>query len=53
MDNSNLPSVHVAGIIAVAIAEKVKPTLSAKETAMFVAGFQECIKYLNQMLNNE
>ena len=35
------------GAIAVEIAEDVTPKLSTQEQAMFVAGFQECIKYLN------
>jgi hypothetical protein len=41
-----IPSVDKAGAIAVKIAEGVTPTLTAKEQAMFIAGFQECIKYL-------
>jgi len=42
----SLPSVDEAGISAVEISEKVQPNLSAKEQAMFVAGFQECVKWL-------
>ena len=42
-----LPSVQKAGIIAVEISGKVNPELTAQEQAFFIAGFQECIKWLN------
>lgn len=42
-----LPSVDEAGGIAVSIS----PNLSANEQALFIAGFQECIKWL--MMKNE
>jgi hypothetical protein len=42
-----LPSVDDAGVIAVNIASKVKPKLTSQEEAMFIAGFQECVKYLS------
>lgn len=41
-----LPSVDGAGVIALEICSKVEPKLSAQEEAMFIAGFQECVKYL-------
>ncbi len=41
-----LPSVDDAGVIAVNVASNVEPKLTAQEEAMFIAGFQECIKYL-------
>ena len=41
-----LPSVDDAGIIAVNVASTVEPKLTAQEEAFFIAGFQECIKYL-------
>ena len=44
--NVLLPSVENAGIIAVEISESVKPKLTTQEQAFFIAGFQECIKYL-------
>ena len=39
----NLPSMDEAGKIAVGISEQ----LNANEQAFFVAGFQECVKYLS------
>lgn len=41
-----LPSIEEVGGIAVTIAESVKPELTVQEQAFFVAGFQECIKWL-------
>ena len=41
-----LPSVDDAGVIAVNVASTVKPKLTAQAEAFFIAGFQECIKYL-------
>ena len=42
----DVPTDDDAGIIAVKIASTVEPKLTAQEEAMFVAGFQECVKYL-------
>ena len=42
-----LPSVDDAGVIAVNVASNVKTKLTAQEEAMFIAGFQECVKYLS------
>jgi hypothetical protein len=42
-----MPSVDDAGVIAVKILQKVKPEQTAQEQAIFIAGFQECIKYLS------
>lgn len=42
-----LPSVEDAGTIAISISERIKPELNSKEQVLFIAGFQECIKYLN------
>jgi hypothetical protein len=42
------PSVDDSGIIAVNIASKLTPKLTASEESMFVAGFQECVKYLSE-----
>jgi hypothetical protein len=42
----NAPSIEDAGIIAVKISEMVKPEMSSHEQAYFIAGFQECIKWL-------
>ena len=39
---NSLPTIEEAGIIAVSLSEH----LTAQEQAFFVAGFQECIKYL-------
>jgi hypothetical protein len=41
-----IPSVEDAGVIAVKISEMVKPELTAHDQAHFIAGFQECIKWL-------
>jgi len=35
-------------VVAVKIAESVNPKLTAQEQALFIAGFQECIKWQNQ-----
>ena len=43
-----LPTDDDAGIIAVKIASTVEPKLTAQEEAFFVAGFQECVKYLKK-----
>jgi len=47
----SLPTVENAGITAVEISEGVKPELTAQEQAFFVAGFQECVKYLELQSN--
>ena len=44
-----LPSVDDAGVIAVNVASNVRPKLTAQEEAMFIAGFQECVKYLSML----
>ena len=36
-------TIKEAGVIAVGMSEH----MNAKEQAMFIAGFQECVKYLN------
>jgi hypothetical protein len=48
--NVILPNDDDAGIIAVNIASTVNPKLTANESAFFIAGFQECIKYLHGQL---
>ena len=35
-----------AGVIAVNVASNVRPKLTTQEEAFFIAGFQECVKYL-------
>tara|TARA_R110000787_G_scaffold89231_1_gene188971 strand:- start:301 stop:510 length:210 start_codon:yes stop_codon:yes gene_type:complete len=47
----SLPSVDDAGIIAVEIAE-INNEMTAQEQSYFIAGFSECIKYL-EMQSNE
>ncbi len=47
----SLPSVDGAGIIAVDIAETFT-IMTAQEQSFFIAGFSECIKYL-EMQSNE
>jgi hypothetical protein len=48
-----LPSVDDAAIIAVNVASNVRPKLTAQEEAMFIAGFQECVKYLSEQMKNK
>ena len=45
-----LPTVEQAGAIAVHLSESAKPLWSAKEQAFFVAGFQECIKFIQSTI---
>jgi len=47
----SLPSVDDSGIIAVAISE-INNEMTAQELSYFIAGFTECIKYL-EMQSNE
>lgn len=42
-----LPSISDIGAIAVNVASNVDPKLTIQEETMFVAGFIECVKYLN------
>ena len=46
----SLPSIDDAGVIAVSISE-INNEMTAQEQAFFVAGFQECVKYLNLQSN--
>jgi hypothetical protein len=45
-NENNMPSIDKAGAIAVEISERVDPKLTAQEQAFFIAGFQECIKWI-------
>ena len=50
----SLPSLDDATKVAVRISEEaITPPLNAKEQAMFIAGFQECIKWLNVIFSND
>ena len=52
--SGSLPSLDDATKVAVRISEEaIKPPLDAKEQAMFIAGFQECIKWLNVVFSND
>lgn len=52
--SGSLPSLNDATKVAVRISEEaIKPPLDAKEQAMFIAGFQECIKWLNVVFSND
>lgn len=51
-DVVSLPSINDAGIIAVEISEIIND-MSAPEQAYFIAGFQECVKYLEMQSNNQ
>jgi hypothetical protein len=42
MKTNSLPNIDEAGTIACKMSEHLKPS----DQAMFIAGFQECIKYL-------
>ena len=44
----SLPSVDEAGVIAINVVSNVKPKLTAQEESFFIAGFQECVKYLSE-----
>lgn len=49
-----LPSLDDAAKVAVRILEEaIKPPLDTKEQAVFIAGFQECIKWLNVVFSND
>lgn len=41
-----LPSVEEAGVMAVNLSETVEPKLKEQEQAFFIAGFCECIKWI-------
>lgn len=52
--SGSLPSLDDATKVAVRILEEaITPPLDAKEQAFFVAGFQECIKWLNIVFSND
>ena len=52
--SGSLPSLDTATQVAVRISEEaITPPLDANEQAFFVAGFQECIKWLNVVFSNE
>ena len=52
--SGSLPSLDDATKVAVRISEEaIIPPLDTKEQAMFVAGFQECIKWLNVVFSND
>ncbi len=52
--SGSLPYLEDATKVAVRISEEaLKPSLSAKEQALFIAGFQECIKWLNVVFSND
>jgi len=46
----SLPSVENAGIIAVEISE-INNEMTVQEQAFFIAGFQDCVKYLEKQSN--
>jgi len=46
----SLPSIDDAGVIAVAISE-INNEMTAQEQAFYIAGFQECVKYLEMQIN--
>ena len=52
--SGSLPSLDDATKIAVRISEEaITPPLDAKEQALFIAGFQECMKWLNVVFGND
>lgn len=52
--SGSLPSLDDATKVAVRISEEaIKPPLDPKEQALFIAGFQECIKWLNVVFSND
>lgn len=46
---TQLPSLDEAGVIAIDIAANADLKFTAKEEALFIAAFQECIKYLSSL----
>jgi hypothetical protein len=46
IDAITSPTIDDSGVVAVDIASKIQPKLTEQEEAIFIAGFQECIKYL-------
>jgi len=52
--SGSLPSLDDATKVAVRISEEaIAPPLDAKEQALFIAGFQECMKWLNVVFGND
>lgn len=51
--SGSLPSLDDATKVAVRISEAIKPPLDTKEQAMFIAGFQECIKWLTPKISTK
>jgi hypothetical protein len=52
--SGSLPSLDDATKVAVRISEEaITPPLDAKEQALFIAGFQECMKWLNVVFSND
>jgi hypothetical protein len=52
--SGSLPSLDDATKVAVRISEEaITPPLDAKEQALFIAGFQECIKWLSMVFSND
>ena len=52
--SGSLPSLDDATKVAVRISEEaITPPLDVKEKAFFIAGFQECIKWLNVVFSND
>jgi len=50
----SLPSLDDATKVAVRISEEaITPPLDAKEQALFIAGFQECMKWLNVVFGTD
>lgn len=43
-----LPTIDEAGVIAVKISKNLTEELTSQQQSFFIAGFQECIKYLQQ-----
>jgi hypothetical protein len=52
MIKDSFPSVDDAMKAAVNISERVKPKLTAQEQSFFIAGFTECVKWLNCQPND-
>lgn len=48
MAKQELPTIDEAGVIAVRVSENLTDKLTSQEQSFFIAGFQECIKYLKQ-----
>ena len=53
LTNEELDKINIeaAGVIALNVVSNIEPKLTTEQEAFFIAGFQECIKYLTLPTN--